>query len=70
MALRTDLDQGVTNGRDEQQFGQQRRRTTSDAVTPDGRMVAASAASGNVCPGQDAAEWFVRLLMSYLSAWA
>jgi hypothetical protein len=42
MALLTDLDQGVTNGGDEQQFGQQRRWTTSDAVTLDGRMAAAS----------------------------
>jgi hypothetical protein len=33
-------------------------------------MVAAGAASGTVCPGKDAAEWFVRLLMSYMSAWA
>jgi hypothetical protein len=33
---------GVTTAGDEQQFEQQRRWTTSDAVTPDGRMVAAS----------------------------
>src|SRR5258708_4774070 len=34
MALLTDLDQGVTNGRDEQQFGQQRRPSAESRIGP------------------------------------